>query len=151
MFGSISQWNHLFCQWPYWGNNYWHAFWRTAANFSNLDHNKLFSLKSPMTSFLHLKRSTLKIVFMKERKYSMTEGMMGWILVLTRLFIPNNTNKCFMKSYNRSIKNPIELFVVRDWCFLEKQIMNKQVHLIRLCLYIIKGWSITPINLIWNL
>ena len=37
------------------------------------------------------------------------EGIMGWIILLTRRFIFNNTNKCEMKSQYISRKDPLKL------------------------------------------
>ena len=34
---------------------------------------------------------------------------------------------------------------------LKIYIIDKQLHLLSLCLYIIEGWRNTPVNLIWNL
>ena len=76
---------------------------------------------------------------------------MGLILVLNRRLIPNNTKKYFMKYQNISSKNPLQLHVVHDCYFVDKQIIDIKIHLFRFCLYIVKGWGDTPINPILNL
>ena len=81
----------------------------------------------------------------------MAEGTMGWILVLTKRFIPNNTKKCFMKSHKRSSDNPLQLRVVHIPSFVDKQIVNKKLHLLIFCPHIVKGWRYTPINRILNI
>ena len=53
-----------------------------------------------------------------------------------------------MKSYNRSSKNPVKLFFVSDLCFVYNQRFYKQIHQIKLCLHIVKGWRETLTNLI---
>ena len=49
------------------------------------------------------------------------------ILVLSRRFIPNNTNKWFMKFQNRISKNPLKFCFVCDFCFVYKQIFDKKI------------------------
>ena len=79
------------------------------------------------------------------------EEMMGRILVLNRRFITNSTKKCFIGSQNRSRNNPLQLCVACDCCFLDKKIINKQLHLLMLYLHIVKGCRDTPINIIWKI
>ena len=77
--------------------------------------------------------------------------MIGQIFLLSRRFINNNTKKLLIKSQNRSIKNPLQLRVVHDPCFLDKHRNNKQPQRLRFCLYIVRGWRYTSINLILDL
>ena len=76
---------------------------------------------------------------------------MDWILVLTRRFIPNNTNKFVMKYQNTNSKNPLQLHVMHDPWFFEKYIINKQFIILQLYLYINQYWRDTPIHIILNI
>ena len=117
------------------------TFWRTVANFWNVDPQLILVVKSfndfilPFSKGLHW-----NYCFWRNANSFMTEGMMVWILVITRRFIPNNTNKWFMKYHNRSGKKMLQVRVVHDTCFLGKQRIDKKLHLIRFYLYIVKGW-----------
>ena len=54
------------------------------------------------------------------------EGMIGWILILTSRFIPNNFKKLIIKYHNSSIKNTLKLCFVCELCSVEKQIIDKK-------------------------
>ena len=76
------------------------------------------------------------------------EGMMGLILVYIRRFITNNSKKCIMKSQNMSSKNAFKLCFVWEFCSVDKQQIDRQIHQIRFCFYIVKGLRDAPKNLI---
>ena len=127
-------------------------FLRTTSNFWNVDPQPILVVKTFIdVIFPYAKALHWYYCFWKNRDILLMEGIMGWILVLTRRFIPNNTKKWWMKHKERIRKKPLQLHVVYDPYFVDKQIIDKQLQLIRFCLYIIKGYRNTPINLILNL
>ena len=87
----------------------------------------------------------------KNGNYSVTEVMMGWILILTWQFIPNHFDKRSMQ-YQKSIsKNKIKLCFVRNVRSVDKECINKQIHQFGFCFDIVKTWGGAPINIIWLL
>ena len=101
-------------------------FWRTAGKALNVDSQPIIVVKTfndlifPFSKGLYLNSC-----FLNNGNNFLVEGMMGWILALTRRFIPNNAKKCFVKPQNRSIKNPLQICVMRDPCFFG-QTYNRQ-------------------------
>ena len=79
----------------------------------------------------------------------MMEGMIGLIHVLTRRFITNNYKIGILKSHNSISKNMLKLCFVCELCSVRKT-ANQQFRFyqINFCLYIVKGWRDTPMNLI---
>ena len=75
----------------------------------------------------------------------------GLICVLTRQFITNNAKKCIMKSKKSISKNTPNICFVCELVSVEKQQINKQIHQISFCFYIVKDWMGAPINIIWFL
>ena len=126
--------------------------WRTVDNFWKFDPQPIPVVKTfNRFIFQFSKGLNWNSCFWKNGNKFMVEGIVCWILVLTRRFIPNNRKKCFMKYQNRSSKNPLKRFVVRYCCFVGKQRIDRQIQLLRFCFYILNGWRDTPTNLIWNL
>ena len=94
-------------------------FWITRANFLNVNHQPVIFVKTSNNFILSFAKVLYWIFcFCKNRNSFLVEGMMGWMLVLTRRFILNNTKKFVIKYHNRSSKNPINLFCVS--CLLWK-------------------------------
>ena len=100
---------------------------------------------------LFVKGLNWKFCVYKNGNYSVVEGMMGCILILTWRFIPNHFKKWSMKYQNTSSKNTLKPCFVCDVCSVEKQRINKQVHQLGFCFYIVKAWKGAPINLMWLL
>ena len=87
-------------------------FWRTMANFCNMDPQPILWFKTSNDFILpFLKGLHWIFCFFKNGINFVLEGGVVGILVLTRRFIPNNSKKCFMKSHNRSRKNIIKLLL----------------------------------------
>ena len=128
------------------------TFWRTLAKFWYFDAQPILVIKTfyvfifPFSKVLHW-----NYCLWRNENNFLIKGMMGWVPILTRRLIPNNTKKFFMKYHNRSSKNPFQLRVVHDPYLMNKQIIDRQLQLLWFCLYIVKGWRDTPVNLIWNL
>ena len=124
-------------------------FWRAAVEFWNVGPKPIIVVKTfnkftlPFTKGLHWNHC-----LWYHRNDFLMEGIMGWILLLFRRFITNNTNELFIKYQNRSRNITLQICVVRDTWFLDKQKFYKQLTILRLCLYIFKGWRETPINII---
>ena len=76
------------------------------------------------------------------------EGIMGLILVVTSPFISNHSKKCIMKSQNSSSKNMLKVCFVCELCSVDTQQINKQIHKISFCFYIVKGLRDATMNLI---
>ena len=126
-------------------------FWRTVANFWNVDFQPIIFVKTSNEFILTFAKGLCwNLCFFKRGNYLLIEYMMGLILVLTKRFIPNDTNKCFVKYQNIISKNTLKPFLC-DLYFVDKQIFDKQIDQIRFYFYIVKGWMDNPINLIWNL
>ena len=69
----------------------------------------------------------------------MARGVITRIIVLTRLFISDDTNKCMMKPQARFRKDTLQFFIVVDPCVDNEKRIHKQLNLIRLSLDTIKG------------
>ena len=119
-------------------------FWRPEANFWNIDLWTIIIVKTLNDFIFPLAKGYHRHSWVwKNGNIFLIEGIMGWILVLTIWFIPKNSKKYFMKYQNNSIINPLQLRVGHDPCFIEKLIIDKHLHLIMFCLYIVKGWRDT--------
>ena len=149
MFGAISQLPHLVCQLPWQVNNDRHTFLQNLGQLLKLQLQTIFFVKTSNDFILPIAKGLrLNLFFCKNGNKFLMEGMMGCILVLTKQFIPNNSNKCIMKSHNSSSKNPLKLCFVCELCSVTKQIFDRKIHQIRFCFYIVKGWRESPINII---
>ena len=98
-----------------------YIFWRTASNFWNLDLQPIIFVKT-FNYFIFSFAGVLRwnSCFWKNSNDFLMKVMMGWILVLIRRFIPNNTKKCFVKYQNRIIKNPLQIHAVCELCLWGK-------------------------------
>ena len=68
------------------------------------------------------------------------EVMMGWIVILTWRFIPNNFDKWSMKPQNSSGKNNFKLCILLNVRSVDKECINKQFHRFGFCFDIVKTW-----------
>ena len=74
-------------------------FCRTLARFWNVNRQSIFLVKTCNDFILSFAKGLhWNLCFCKNGNNFVVEGIMGWILVVTRQFIPNNYNKCIMKS-----------------------------------------------------
>ena len=80
--------------------------WRAVANFWNVNLQPIIFVKTSNDFiFLSAKGLHWNLCFYKNTNNVLMKGMIGCILVLTKSFILNDTNICFMKYQKRSIKN----------------------------------------------
>ena len=83
---------------------------RNLTNFCNVNGQKMLLLKPSMTSSCYSQKVSIEILFVcKNGNDFMIEVMMGWILIITWRFIPNNSKKCIMKYQNSISKNTLNL------------------------------------------
>ena len=125
------------------------TFWITVANFWNVNIQRIVFKTSNDFFLPFLKGLYWWFCSCKNVNTLLMEGIMGWILVLTRRFIPHNTKNRFFKSENISSKNPLKLLFACDFCFVDIQRFDKRMIQINFCFYIIKGWRDAPVNIIW--
>ena len=127
-------------------------FWRTEANFWNVESQPILVIKIFNDFILpSAKDHHWNYCVWKKRNNFMIEVIMGWFFVLNKKLITNNINKHFMKYKNIIGNNPLHLCVIFDNYFVDKHRINKKLHLLMFCLYIVKGWRDSHINNIWNL
>ena len=97
------------------------SFGRTLDNFWNVNWQPIIFVKTcndfiwPFANGLHWNLCLCKMGYDFVKKQ-----MMGWILVLTRRFIPNHSKKCIMKYQNSSSMNTLKLCFVCELCYVDK-------------------------------
>ena len=153
MFGSISQSPHLARQLPWRRKKYRHIFLKNLGKNLKCQLSTNYVLLKSFNDFIFPFAKVIhwNLCFCKNGDTFVNKRMMGWILVLTRRFIPNHSKKCFMKFHNRRSNNMLKLCFVCELCSVNKQKIEKLIHQIRFCFYIVKGCMDAPKSLIWLL